>query len=825
MRSELPTGTVTFLFTDVEGSTRLLHELGTEPYAKALAEHRRVVREVCADQGGVEVDTQGDAFFIAFPTASGALEAARLINERLDSGPIRLRMGLHTGTPLVTEEGFVGPDVHRAARIAAAGHGGQVLVSSVASALVDTDLRDLGEHRLKDLARPERIYQLGNREFPPLKSLYKTNLPVPASTFLGRERELRDVVELVTRPDVRLLTLTGPGGAGKTRLALQAAAEAADAFPDGVFWVALAPLRDASVLLSSVAESLGLGEATVVATMLANNRVLLLLDNAEHLLPEIATDVAGLLAPEGSVLLVTSRERLQIQGEQLYPVHPMDDHDGVELFRTRARALDPTFTSNNDAEELCRRLDNLPLALELAAARTVVFSPAQLLERLGQRLDLLKGGRDADPRQQTLRATIEWSYDLLEPREQRLLRSLSVFVGGCTFDAARGVCDGDGDGLQSILDKSLLRKRNTELGSRYWMLETIREYAAERLEDAGEDDDLRGRHARFFLELGKSLGLSVDAFDPGTPQRHDVALADLDNFRAAMDWACERDPQLGLEVAIALEQHFAAHDPLEGRRWYEELLARAGVLDPELRARALRSLGGIAEFGGDFDEAERDYTESFQLYEDMGDEWGIVHLRHRLANCAVHRGDLERAKLMYEQNLARARKIRRGSLEAEALLGLGMVALQAGDFQESYDRYRDATVKCRELRWPWGETNAVLRVGELAFELGRPEEADEQARAALRIARDMRGRLNCARGVTLLAAVARLQGDAERAGRLWGTVVGDQERRGPLERPDVLQRLIPHIVATCDPGFDRGLAAGRNLRLEDVVESVLANPK
>jgi tetratricopeptide (TPR) repeat protein len=400
-----------------------------------------------------------------------------------------------------------------------------------------------------------------------------------------------------------------------------------------------------------------------------------------------------------------------------------------------------------------------------------------------------------------------------------------VFVGGCTFDAARGVCDADGDGLQSLLDKSLLRKRSTELGPRYWMLETIREYAAERLEEADEDDDLRARHARFFLELGESLGLSVDAFDPGTPQRHDVALADLDNFRAAMDWAYERDPQLGLEVAIALEQHFVAHDPREGRHWYEELLSRVGVLAPELRARALRSLGGIAELGGDLDEAERDYTESFQLYEDMGDEWGIVHLRHRLANCALHRGDLDRAKLMYERNLLRARTIRRGSLEAEALLGLGSVALQAGDFQESYDRYRDATVKCRELRWPWGETNALLRLGELALELGKPTEADEHARAALRPARDMQGRLNCARGLTLLAAVARLQGDAERAGRLWGTVEGDQERRGPLGRPDLFQRLIAHVVTTDDPEFDRGLAAGRNLRLEDVVESVLAIPK
>ena len=442
MRNDLPTGTVTFLFTDVEGSTRLLHELGAEAYAAALAEHRRVIRGACIAEGGVEVDTQGDAFFFAFATAPGALTAASAFTESLASGPIAVRVGVHTGTPLLTDEGYVGGDVHRAARIAACGHGGQVLVSTSTAPLVELELRDLGEHRLKDLSASERVYQLGGREFPPLKTLYRTNLPIPATPFLGREAELAEVVELLTGDDLRLLTLTGPGGTGKTRLALQAAAEAAEAFPDGVFCVPLAPLRDPELVLPLLARTLGVNEEPgtsledTLSAHLAGKRQLLLIDNVEHLLPPAAERIAALRASNGSRVLVTSRERLRVGGEQTWPVPPLDYDDGTTLFVTRAQAIDPTFTRSHAVEELCVRLDELPLAIELAAARTAVFSAEQLLERLSQRLDLLKGDRDADPRQKTLRATIEWSHDLLADEEQRLFARLAVFVGGCSYEAA-----------------------------------------------------------------------------------------------------------------------------------------------------------------------------------------------------------------------------------------------------------------------------------------------------------------------------------------------------------------------------------------------------
>ena len=354
MSRALPSGTVTFVFTDVEGSTKLLNELGAEAYADALTEHRRVLREAFAEHGGAEVDTQGDAFFYAFPTAPGALAAAAEATEALAGGPLRVRMGVHTGTPLLSEQGYVGTDVHRAARIAAAGHGGQVLVSSATRQLVDWGLTDLGEHRLKDLSAPERIYQLGEQQFPPVKSLYRTNLPVPATPFLGRERELAEVLDLLGSGELRLLTLAGPGGTGKTRLALQAAGAAADAFPDGVFWVPLAALRDPDLVLEETALAIGADDG--LAAHVADKSLLVLLDNFEHLI-EAAEGVAELLAACPNLrLIVTSRELLRLREEQAYPVPPLQPDEGRELFLARARAADPGFATSDAVGELCARL-------------------------------------------------------------------------------------------------------------------------------------------------------------------------------------------------------------------------------------------------------------------------------------------------------------------------------------------------------------------------------------------------------------------------------------------------------------------------------------
>ena len=351
---------MTFLFTDVEGSTKLLHELGPEAYAGALEEHRRVLREAFAAHGGVEVDTQGDAFFVAFPTAPGALGAATEAMDGLARGLLRVRMGVHTGTPHLTADGYVGEDVHRAARIASAGHGGQLLVSSATAALVNTGhLSDLGEHRLKDLSAPERIYQLGEEHFPPLKTIYQTNLPVPATPFLGRECELAQVQELLFRDDVRLLTLAGPGGTGKTRLALQAAAESSDRYPDGIFWLPLAPLRDPRLVLESAAQTLDAKDG--LAEHIADKRLLLLFDNFEHVIAAADGFPVLLASCPNLHLLVTSRELLRLPGEQAYQVPALEPRDGTALFVARARAVEPEFEraefEPDDAVlELCARL-------------------------------------------------------------------------------------------------------------------------------------------------------------------------------------------------------------------------------------------------------------------------------------------------------------------------------------------------------------------------------------------------------------------------------------------------------------------------------------
>jgi predicted ATPase/class 3 adenylate cyclase len=511
VRTDLPQGTVTFLFTDVEASTRLLHDLGEDAYADALAEHRRTLRLVFQRHGGVEVDSQGDAFFVAFPTARGALEAATESMQELAASPIRVRMGIHTGTPLQTDEGYVGVDVHRAARIAASGHGGQVLVSSSTAALGEAErLRDLGEHRLEDLSAPERIFQMGEGEFPPLKSLSRTNLPIPATPFLGRRRELAEVLDLLARPEVRLLTLTGPGGTGKTRLALQAADAAADTYPDGVFWVPLSETRNAELVLESAAQALG--ARNELADHIADKRLLLLLDNFEHVVGA-ADDLTALLGSCPNMqLLVTSRELLRVPSEQAYAVPPLEPEEGTELFLARARAADPGFVASAAVPELCARLEQLPLALELAAVRLRVLSPEQLLERLSERLDVLRAGRGVEPRQQTLRATIEWSHDLLNSEERALFRRLAVFAGGCTLESAEEVCDADLDTLQSLVDKSLVRVRE---GDRFSILETIREYGAEQLEFSGEAEKLRLRHAEHFLALAEEAEPSMLGINPG----------------------------------------------------------------------------------------------------------------------------------------------------------------------------------------------------------------------------------------------------------------------------------------------------------------------
>jgi predicted ATPase len=621
VRPDLPTGTVTFLFTDVEGSTKLLRELGADAYADALAEHRRIVREACAAEHGVEVDTQGDAFFFAFPSAPGAVTAAQTMTDALADGQIHLRIGLHTGTPLVTDEGYVGDDVHFAARVGASAHGGQVVLSQATRALVDgLSFTELGEHRLKDIERAVPIYQLGEESFPPLKTISNTNLPHPASSFVGRERELSEVPAAFER-GTRLLTLTGPGGSGKTRLAVEAAATLVPSYKAGVFWVGLASVREPSLVTETIAQTLGARDG--LAEHIGEREILLLLDNLEQVI-DAAPELSALVATcPNLALLVTSRELLRVHGEVEYPVPPLASSEAVLLFCERSR-LDAT----DEIAELCSRLDDLPLAVELASARTKALSPADILDRLSQRLDLLRGGRDAEARQQTLRATIEWSYELLAEPEQRLFRALSIFASGCTLNAAEEVAGADIDILQSLIEKSLLRFTN----KRYWMLETIRDFALQELTRCDEADDVGERHTEFFLNAAADLDAPVGR--PTTDEQRERFVADQANFRDAHSRTLDAGD--GARAALFVRRMgramwIAGLPVTDGYKRALASLALPGATKPD-RAYALvrAAYGGYAL--GELGEARQLLTEAEALFDELGDQRGLAEaLRWRSA--------------------------------------------------------------------------------------------------------------------------------------------------------------------------------------------------
>jgi predicted ATPase/class 3 adenylate cyclase len=688
MRPELPTGTVTFVFTDVDGSTSLLDELGAEAYADALADHRAVIRTACTGNGGVEVDTQGDAFFFAFSTAPGALAAASDFTEELASnGPIRVRVGVHTGAPLVGEEGYVGQDVHRAARIAAAGHGGQVLVSAATASLVESELTDLGEHRFKDLGAPERVFQLGGGEFPGLKSLYRTNLPIPATAFLGRERELREVVELLDREDARLVTLTGPGGAGKTRLTLQAAAEASHGFPDGVHWIPLAPLRDEAAIGATFAQALeirdrqGLEIGPSIVASLATRRSLIVVDNCEHLVAGVAELVGQLVAGCPNVVVVaSSRERLGLRAERTYEVPPMATGDGHVLFVERASAVRPGFQPDQHVDAICDAVDQLPLAIELAAARVRALSPAAIHERLTQKLELLASrDRDIEERQRTLEATIAWSYDLLSEEEQSILRSLSVFAGGCTLVAAEAVAGADLDFIESLLDKSLVRHRMDEAGQdRYWMLETIREYAQRELEREGEGDAAGTRHTAYFADFA----VRVDAASTWvvSDEQRDLYLSDRANFDEAHARALTTGD--GASALRFVRRLGRATQVTRGRArdWYAK--CAASIVLPggarEDRAWALVRTARIANITGEFAQARSWLDEADVLLEELEDWLGSADALG--ARCVVEltTGNFDQALELAEQLAALARVLHdadRAGAESEAEWALAWALL------------------------------------------------------------------------------------------------------------------------------------------------------
>ena len=811
----LPSGTVTFLFTDIEGSTKLLHELGAD-YADALGEHRRALRGAFVAHDGVEVDTQGDAFFVAFARATDALTAAAAGQDALAPGPIRVRMGLHTGEPLVDDEGYVGLDVHRAARIAAVGHGGQVLVSQATRDLTgDADLRDLGEHRLKDLTAPERLYQLGDAAFPPLKSLYRTNLPVPATPFLGRARELDALQTLLARDDVRMLTLTGSGGSGKTRLALQTAGAAADGYPQGVWWVPLASVTSAGDVLTATSRALG-GRGSP-AEQIGDRRLLLLLDNFEHVV-DAASGVAELLAScSGLDVLVTSRERLRVAGEQVYQVPVLERSDARDLFVARARAARPEFEPDDRIDECCERLDDLPLALELAAARTSLLTTSQLVDRLGERLDLLRGGRDAESRQQTLRATIEWSYDLLTDEEQRLLAALSIFRGGWTAESAERICGADLELLESLLDKSLLRRFDA---GRLGMLETIREFAAERLEPQERDELLR-RLLAALTELAAGLNLRPDAT---APPGIEAAQRERPNVDVALEWAAAAgEAAAGLRLMVELEMYWVTNDPLGARESLDGLLAAVGEdIEPGLLAAALRVRGASYDMTGEPERAEAQYEQVLAMFEALGDDDEAEHVRHRIATSARFQGDLERASRLASEALERDR--RRGSRrdEAIALSTLAMVAFAQHDPEQGLRLALESASAAESTGFTWWRGVTLINTAACLLDEADPERALPIYLDGLAALSSVQDRVNLPSALAIGARIAALRDDAERAGALWGAVEAVAEREPKPTTEEAILEYEPYVERLSGPDFERGRARGRALSLEEAVDYALS---
>ncbi len=836
MERELPTGTVTFLFTDMEGATRLLEELGSG-YQDILAQHHRLLREVFERHGGVEVDTQGDAFFVSFPSALAAVRAAADAQRALADTQVRVRIGLHSGEAAVSETGYVGADVHRAARISSAAHGGQVLMSQATRELVEDDLldelglRDLGKHRLKDLTRAQRLHQLLIEglpaEFPAPRTLEQrpTNLPVQRTALIGRERELAEIFNLLSQ--TRLLTLTGPGGTGKTRLALQLAADVLDHYDDGVFLVDLANIDDPGLVVSAVGQTLGIKEgggrplSEALVEYFAGKRMLLVLDNMEHVV-EAAPELSACLASSpDSKLLTTSRTALRLSDEQEYPVPPLGAPAAVELFAERARAVKPEFVLNGDREvvaEICVRVDALPLAIELAAARVKLLPPRKLLERLEQRLPLLTAGaRDAPERHRTLRATIDWSFQLLDEPEQELFMRLSVFSGGCTLEAAEAVSDATLDGLASLVDKSLVPERDGAGGEpRFSMLETVREYARERLEERGEADALAERHAAYFLSLAEEVcaGAPDEDVEQGRPLFHE-----LDNLRRALGWlVASGDVERELRLATAAFWGLWTRVSLrELKAWLVSALERAGGVDPRLRAAALGA-AALAAANLAESEAAREYArESLVLARERGDkrqiEWALRVL-------SFDEPDLdERRRLLREcERLLR-------ELGNDAGLGwvtflLGRAFVDEGAFDQARDRLEEAAAIFRGLGRRWEATNAEIEMAYLLIANGEHEAAHPIVEEAVRTAVELQSVGLSAEAFVAVAGV-RVETDPGAAAQLLSAAGTIAEEAGQPLDPRRVERTAEAARKRLGDRFEAEWEAGRALTLEQAATLAL----
>ena len=801
----LPTGTVTFLFTDMEGSTRLWRD-DHGRMSRAQASHDALLRQVVARHGGVVFKTAGDSACAAFPTAAGAAAAA--IEGQLglassaDTTGIAVRMVLCTGEAEARDGDYFGLVLSRAARLVRAAHGGQILAAGTTALLLrdslspPATLRDLGRCRLKDLHDAEHVWQLVHpdlpSEFPPLAALdaVPNNLPLLLTSFIGRERELAQIQEMLRSG--RMVTLTGAGGCGKTRLALQAAAHLAVSFPDGAWLVELAALSDGALLPAAAAAALGAAipagsdPASALLEWAAGRELLLLLDNCEHLLEDCASLAESLLRRCPRVrILATSREPLQIAGERRcrvpslsLPDDPGDwrllaESESGRLFQERARAASEGFaiTPENAAAvaSICRRLDGIPLAIELAASRIGMLTPQEVDKRLGDRFRLLRGGpRTVLPRQQTLHAAIEWSYDLLSEPERKLLARLSVFASGWTVEAAEVVCSDDVldehsilDLLERLCDKSLVVvDPGSQGGSRQRLLESIREYAAERLGEAGEVEALRQRHRDWFLRLAEQAAPRLQ--QPEQKLWLDRLDADHDNLRAAFAWSVE--PEVRLRLCVALHRFWLVRGHYaEGRGRLEGTLARAGQASELHRARGHNALGILAWASADYAAAREEFSASLALFEEMGDRDQQARQRANLGIIAFSMGEFAEARENLTRSLAVFRELGDWGPAAMVTCNLGALEREAGSLAAARPLLEESAALFRSQGDKASLATAVHNLAGVALREGNPEGALEPLREALQLLRDLGDPRGLVLAVDTLGQALALQGRDQEA--------------------------------------------------------------